>query len=371
MAGPDSNPKSKRQNPQSLRSFLRGDLDDLEEYTPVKPLDVLAAEIGLPVERLVKLDANENLYGPHPAVLEAIRDAPFHIYPDPGQQALRDAIAGWVGVEPENVVAGTGADDLIDILIRLVMPEAVVIPTPAFGMYRFLAKVSRARPIEVPRRPNFDLDVVGINHAVQQGAGIVFLTSPNNPTGNPVNRAELDAILALEALVVVDEAYVEFGGASVIPMIQEHPNLVVLRTFSKWAGLAGLRVGYSVSDPELAGHMMALKQPYNVNVAADAGARAAIAHFGEIRETIACIVAERERLSQLCAELGWLRPLPSQANFVLFAVEGRDASAVAADLRAQGVLIRHYNRPDLANYIRISAARPEDTDRLLDALRAL
>ncbi len=354
-----------------LRKLLRDDLDELEEYVPVKPLDVLAAEIGVPVHQLVKLDANENLYGPHEPVLEAIRNAPFHIYPDPGQAALRHSIAGYVGVEPEQVVAGTGADDLLDILIRLTMPKAIAIPTPTFGMYRFLAKISRAEPIEVPRRPNFDLDVVAIGHAVQQGAGIVFLTSPNNPTGNPVNRAELEAICGLETLVVVDEAYIEFGGESVVPMIAEHPNLVVLRTFSKWAGLAGLRVGYSISSPELAAHMMALKQPYNVNVAADAGAQAAIAHFAEIKETIASIVAERDRMAGLCAELGWLKPLPSQANFVLFAVEGRTAKDVAEALRAKGVLVRYYDRPDLANYIRVSAGRPEDTDRLMTALRSL
>ncbi len=355
----------------NIRSLLRSDLEDLEEYVPVKPLVVLAAEIGLAVERLVKLDANENLYGPHPEVLKAIQHAPFHIYPDPGQEALRESIAGFVGAEPQQIVAGTGADDLIDVLIRLVRPSKVVIPTPTFGMYRFLAKVAGAEPVEVPRRPNFDLDVVPIRHAVHAGAGMVFLTSPNNPTGNPVNRAELEALCALDALIVVDEAYVEFGGHSVVPMIAEHPNLVVLRTFSKWAGLAGLRVGYSVSNPELARYMMAIKQPYNVNVAADFGARAAIANFGEIRETIACITAERDRMSALCAELGWLRPLPSQANFVLFRLEGRSAKDIALALRARGVLVRYYDRPDLANFIRISAGRPGDTDRLLEALRQL
>jgi histidinol-phosphate aminotransferase len=354
-----------------LRRLLRDDLDDLEEYVPVKPLDVLAAEIGVPVERLVKLDANENLYGPHPAVLAAIREAPFHIYPDPGQEALREAIAGFAGVEAENVVAGTGADDLIDILIRLVMPNAVAIATPTFGMYRFLAKISRATPIEVPRRPNFDLDVVALRHAVHDGAGIVFLTSPNNPTGNPVNLAELEALCSLNALIVVDEAYIEFGGQSVVPLIAQYPNLVVLRTFSKWAGLAGLRVGYSVSHPELARHLMSLKQPYNVNVAADAGARAAIAHWPEISETIASIVAERDRMARLCAGLGWLRPFPSQANFVLFAVEGRSAKDAAAALRRKGVLVRYYDRPDLANYVRISAGRPEDTSALLAALETI
>ncbi len=352
-------------------SLIRPDFDDLEAYTPVKPLDVLAREIGIPVERLVKLDANENLHGPAPEVLEAVAAAALNIYPDPGQTALREAIADYVGADPDQVVAGSGADDLIDVLIRLVMPEKVAIATPTFGMYSFLAKIARSEPIEVPRRPNFDLDVVALRRAVHEGAGIVFLTSPNNPTGNSLSRVELDALASLEALIVIDEAYVEFDGESVIPLIRQHPNFVVLRTFSKWAGLAGLRVGYSVSDARIASRMMAIKQPYNVNVAADVAARAALEHRATILETVRCIVAERDRMVRLLSEFGWLRPLPSQANFVLFGVEGRVAKDVAAALRRQGVLVRYYDRPDLANYIRISAGRPEDTDRLVAELRAL
>ena len=153
-----------------------------------------------------------------------------------------------------------------------------------------------------------------------------------------LSRNEVERLCALDALIVIDEAYVEFGAATAIPLLAKHPNLVILRTFSKWAGLAGLRVGYALCHPDLA----------------------------------AClIVAERERMSRLLGELGWLKPLPSAANFVLFEVHGRAASEVAAALRRMGVLVRYYNRPDLANYIRISAGRPRDTDRLLAALRTL
>ena len=353
----------------SIRRYLRPDLDELEEYVPVKPLDVLAAEIGVPAGRLVKLDANENLYGAPREVYEAIARTDFHIYPDPGQAALRAAIAGYVGAEPEQIVCGSGADDLIDVIIRASLPAAAAILTPTFGMYSFLAKISRVRPIEVPRGRRWEVDLPAIRAAVAAGAGLVFVTSPNNPTGNSLTPDEAEALCALDALVVVDEAYVEFGGTSVVPMIAGHPNLVVLRTFSKWAGLAGLRVGYSVSSPELAGHLMAIKQPYNVSVAADIAARVAIEHQGSIFETVRCIAGERERMSRLVAERGWLHPFPSDANFVLFAVEGRGAKDVVASLRRRGVLVRYYDRPDLANYIRVSAGRPEDTDRLIEALR--
>lgn len=354
-----------------LRALLRPDLGDLEEYVPVKPLDVLAAEIGVPVEQLVKLDANENLHGPHPAVLEAIANAALHIYPDPGQESLRAAIAEFVGADADQVVAGTGADELIDILIRLTMPAKVAIATPTFGMYRFLARIVRAEPVEVPRKPDFSLDLAAIAKAVADGAGIVFLTSPNNPTGNSTPHAEIEALCALNALVVVDEAYVEFGGKSVVPLIRTHRNLVVLRTFSKWAGLAGLRVGYAVSDPELASHMMAIKQPYNVNVAADVGAQAALAHRAEIAETISMVIAERDRMMRELRRFDWLKPYPSDANFVLFRVDGRSAASVANALRSRGVLVRYYDRPDLRDCIRISAGRPSDTERLIQALEEI
>lgn len=354
-----------------IRRLIRPDFEDLDEYTPVKPLAVLAAEIGVPVDRIVKLDANENLYGPIPEIREAVANADLHIYPDPGQHALREAIAQYVGVEPEQVVAGAGADDLIDVLLRLVQPESVVDVPPTFGMYSFLAKINGARVVEAARLDRFRPDLPAIADCVADGASIVFLASPNNPTGSALVREEIAALARLEAFIVIDEAYIEFGGESAVPLIARHPNLVVLRTFSKWAGLAGLRVGYSVSSPDVARMLMQLKQPYNVNVAADVAAREALKHRGRIFETVKCIVAERERMAKAVSALGWLNAVPSEANFVLFKVCDRSASDVAATLRRQGVLIRHYNRPGLRGYIRISAGRPEDTDRLLEALRAL
>lgn len=352
--------------------FVRPDFDELEAYVPVKPLDVLAREIGLPVGQLVKLDANENLYGPIPEIIEAITKADLHIYPDPGQSALREAIAGYVGVRADQVVAGSGADDLIDILIRLVQPETVVTASPTFGMYSFLARIDGARVVEVPRDAAFRPDIPAIAEAVGLGATMVFLASPNNPSGNVLSYAEVERLCALDALIVLDEAYAEFSETTAIPFLARFSNLVILRTFSKWAALAGLRVGYSLSHPALADKMMAIKQPYNVSVAGDVAARTAIEHKARIFETVKYLVAERERMVRAISAIGWLKPLPSQSNFVLFQVEGtRCARDVAAALRARGVLVRYYDRPDLANYIRISAGRPEDTDRLVEALRAL
>ncbi len=355
--------------PNDPLRFVRKDLHELEEYVPVKPFSVLAREIGIPARQIVKLDANENLYGAPPEVRDAIANADLHIYPDPAQTALREAIAEYVGLTAAQVVAGSGADDLIDIVIRLVGPKAIVTATPTFGMYGFLAKIGGAKVVEVPRDDRFEPDIPAIGQAVADGASIVFLASPNNPTGNLLSDAQVEQLCRLDALIVVDEAYIEFSGRSALPLLATSANLLILRTFSKWAGLAGLRVGYALSHPALARLMMAIKQPYNVSVAADIAARVAIDHRARLFETVACLIAERDRLARLVGKLAWLVPVPSEANFVLFEVKGRSAGDVAAALRRRGVLVRYYDRPDLQNYIRISAGRPEDTDSLLAALR--
>ena len=344
---------------------------DLEEYEPVRPLDVLAAELGLPADQIAKLDANENLYGPHPAVLEAIRAADLHIYPDPAQTALRAAIAGYLGVRSEQIVAGAGSDEILDLLFRAVAPAAVVTAPPTFGMYRFLAGLADAEVVEVMRGEGFELDLEGIERAVAAGASLVFVTSPNNPTGNATSRGAIERLCTLPALIIVDEAYAEFSESSCVDLVSRLPNLVVLRTFSKWAALAGLRVGYAVCDPSLQRILMAIKQPYNVNAAADAAARTAIEQRADILESVAALNHERARMVGELARFEWLVAHPSEANFVLFRVLGRDSSDVADQLRRRGVLVRHYSRPELSGFIRISAGRPQDTDRLVAALEEI
>lgn len=349
--------------------FVRKDFDKLEAYKPVLPLEELAREVGLPVDQLAKLDANENLYGPAPDVRDAIARANLHIYPDPAASELRKGLAEYLDVDAASIVAGSGSDDLIDVLIRLLMPAAVVTTPPTFGMYGFLAKIAGARVIEAPRCADFSLDLPAIEAAVAEGATLVFVASPNNPTGNAATGAELDALARLDAIVALDEAYAEFSGTSAVGLVRTHPTLVVLRTFSKWAGLAGLRVGYAIADPRLAEGMLAIKQPYNVNVAGDVAARAALRHRAAILETVRALVEERGRMLREMEQFPWLEPAPSDANFVLFRVRGREAAAVAASLRRRGVLVRYYDRAELQQCIRISAGRPEDTDRLVAALR--
>lgn len=344
---------------------------ELLGYEPIEPSDLLAERLGIPPERIVKLDGNENPYGPSPKAIEALAtfDA-YHRYPDPKQRRLRAALAEYVGVRPDHIVAGSGSDELIDLVLRAVVgpDEGVIVCPPTFGMYAFLTRVVGGRIVEVPRRADFTLDIESVCAAANE-AKIIFVASPNNPTGNALRRDELEALLATGLLVVVDEAYVEFGGESFVSLVTECENLAVLRTFSKWAGLAGLRAGYGVLPIALAQVLMQIKQPYTPNVAAEVAALASLEDRQALLTRVGAIVEERERMARLLRALERLEVYPSEANFVLVRLHTGDARTLHEALARQGVFVRYFDTPALADCLRISAGLPTDTDRLLEALQ--
>lgn len=356
-------------------ALLLPHIRDLAPYTPVLPFEVVSRQLGRAPEQIVKLDANENPYGPAPGVREALASYPFlHIYPDPEQNALREALAGYTAAPAGQILAGQGADELIDLICRLCLGpgEAIIDCPPTFGMYSFDAGLAGARVVPVPRRGDFSLDVAAIETAAKQARPkLLFLTSPNNPDGGLLDRRDLARLLALPMLVVLDEAYVEFAGleCSAAGWVRDHTNLIILRTFSKWAGIAGLRLGYGIFPTWIMPFLWRAKQPYNVSVAASVAGLASLAQLAEIRPTIAALVRERERLGRELAGVPFLRPFPSRANFVLCRVVGRRAVELQARLAEQGVLVRHYAKPGLEDCLRISVGRPEHTDALLEALR--
>jgi histidinol-phosphate aminotransferase len=366
----------------SINHLIRPHIADLEPYTPIVPLDVLAQRLGLPVERIIKLDANENPYGPSPRALAALARqqsgglSAYAIYPDPEHEQLRAALSRYTGQPAERIVCGSGADEIIDLLLRLVLEpgDAVIDCPPTFGMYRFDTAVCAGRLIEVPRRADFALDIAAIERAASEHrAKVLFLASPNNPDGSATPPTELERLLALPLLVVVDEAYIEFAGGGVSTWVGRYENLVVLRTFSKWAGLAGLRIGYGLLPEALAAHLWKIKQPYNVNVAAQIAALASLDDLAYLREHVARIVAERERMQAALQDIPFLHVSPSQTNFLLCRVrtnEQGDALPLKQALEREGILVRHYRKPGLRDCIRISIGTPQQNEQVLAALHA-
>lgn len=372
----------------NVESLIRPEIFTMETYTPIVPFETLSARLGRAPREIIKLDANENPYGPSPRAREALARLEFaHIYPDPESAALLVALSGRLAVPAENILAGAGADELIDLVLRLfIRPgDGVIDCPPTFGMYSFDTAVNAGALIKIPRRADFSVDVdavVETLHAsprseVERDATslppkLMFIASPNNPDGGLISDDDLRLLLALPLVVVLDEAYIEFAGVeSRAGWALQRDNLIVLRTFSKRAGLAGLRVGYGVFPTALMPHLWKIKQPYNVSVAASAAAIASLEDSEYMADSVSRLVAERNRMAGALSELPFLKVYPSRANFVLCRVVGRDARALKLALAREGILVRYFDKPGLADCIRVSAGKPEHTDALIGALKKL
>ncbi len=358
--------------------LIRPDIVHMAPYVPIVPFDILSKRLGRASHEIIKLDANENPYGPSPRIYQALVDETYyHIYPDPESTKLRQALSDYTGVDASHIVAGHGADELIDIIIRLfITPRDVVINCPpTFGMYQFDTELNGGTLVEIPRNPDFSLDTASVREAIErtERVKLLFITSPNNPDGGVLPDACLRELLSLRIIVVLDEAYIEFAkiGSSTgsrVDWVSGRDNLIVLRTFSKWAGLAGLRVGYGVFPHWILEHLLKIKQPYNVNVAGTTAAVASLADTERLMANVKKLQTERERLAKGLNRFDFLETYPSQANFILCRVIGRSAAELKASLEKQGILIRYFRKQGLTEYVRISVGTPAHTSSLLNAL---
>lgn len=360
--------------PKALRRLIRPAVLDLDPYTPSESIETVAASLGRPVDSIAKLDTNENPYGTTIRVQEALASCDrYHRYPDADQRVARARVAEYAGAPAERIILGNGADELIDLLMLATIDpgDEVIIPIPTFGVYGQRAELFGGVVREIPRQTDFELDTDAIIEAVTPRTKAIFIASPNNPTGNLVTSQQLVALLRTGALIVVDEAYYEFAGKTLLPLSREFDNMVILRTFSKWSGLAGLRVGYGIFPEALAGGIWRIKQPFNVSVAGLAAAEAVLDDADYLRQSVKRIIVERGRLYRALRKFNFLQPYPSQGNFILCKVTRGDAHDVHRRLYQQGILVRRYGTPDLRGYLRVTVGKPEETDALVAALHAM
>ncbi len=357
---------------EGIVKFIRSDLAAFGGYVPSKSLELLSERVKMPINGITKLDANENLYGCSPKVNEALGDYPYlNIYPDAGQTEIRRLLAGYTGIDPERIVVGNGSDQLIGLIIRLFLEpgDEVINLVPTFDMFRFGVILCNGRLVEVPRDEEYRVDVKAVKKAITKKTKLILLANPNNPTGTPTPQKDVLELVETGVPIVADEAYVEFSGETVTPFVPKYDNLIVLRTFSKWAGLAGLRVGYGLMHPKIVGYLQTIKQPYNVNIAARVAVRESLKDIDYLMKNVKAIVAERERLFNELSKLDWIKPFPSRANFIFCHVLNGKAAEIQKKLEDKGILIRYFDIPLLQNSLRISVGRPEHTDALLKALK--
>jgi histidinol-phosphate aminotransferase len=350
----------------------------LKPYSPGKPLAEVERDYG--IADSIKLASNENPLGPSPRALNAIQEglSTLHRYPDGGGHDLTAALAERLGVTPAHIVLGNGSDEIIGMLTRaLLLPgDEAILPQPSFLMYDIMVRAAGAIPVYVPLK-SLTIDLEGIRRQVGPRTRLVFICNPNNPTGTVVSRVAVEAFLAdlpPEIVVVVDEAYIEFVRDrhcfKAIPLPPRASNLVALRTFSKAYGLAGLRIGYAVMPPPIADILHRVRQPFNTNSLAQAGACAALADDAFLDRTLRVI---HEGIDFLGAALDSLhvRYFPTQTNFMLIDVR-RSADEVFEKLLRQGVIVRSMASYGYPAYLRVNTGLPAENRRFLSALeRAL
>jgi histidinol-phosphate aminotransferase len=355
-----------------LDKYIRPELAGFCGYSACKSPDVMGVKLGSSVNRIVKLDANENPYGASERVKNALACFDnYHIYPDATQTEARQLLSKYTGVKENQIVVGSGSDQLIDLIIRLFAApgQAIINLVPTFAMYRFYADLNQVKVIEVARDDDFQIDVNAVKGNITASTKLVFLANPNNPTGTIIPLNAIIELLDLGLPTIVDEAYYEFTGETVLSHMQRYPNLMVLRTFSKWAGLAGLRVGYGIFPETIANYLHAIRDPYNVNMAAVVGIRESLQDLNWLMENVKKIVTERKRFMAALNQLPWLKPYPSKANFILCQILKGSAKELQQYLENHGILTRYFGDNRLKNCIRFSVGKPEEDDILLESLK--
>ena len=357
--------------PQRLRSvsdYVRGDVRSLAAYST-----------GEQQPGFVKLNTNECAYPPSPHVREAlakIADESLRLYPDPTSRHLREIAAATYGVRPEQIIAGNGSDDCLTIVYRtfLAHGDSVGCPWPSYGLYDTLAGIQGAKVLHVDYRRSarrWDLP----DQLAHTGARLTLVANPNNPSSTLTPVSQLRRIADdLDGVLVVDEAYVDFAlgtdpAASMLPHLDAHPNVIVLRSFSKSYSLAGARLGLLFAAEPLVAEMNKVKDSYNVNVITQALGGAALQDRAHHAQVIARTLAERARLESELTALGWSWP-DAVGNFLLCQV-GRRALEIYHALRDARILVRYWDTPELNQAVRVTVGTPDQNTALLDALRKL
>lgn len=354
---------------------INPNLKDLPTYQPGRPIEEVARELGLPAGQIIKLASNENPLGPSPAALAAMQHvlANINLYPDGNAFYLKQKLAAKLGIQPANVILGNGSNEIIEFVGHALMQPGVdvIVSQFCFAIYPLTAKLFGANLITTPAK-DYGHDLPAMLKAITPQTRVVFVANPNNPTGTVVSRRELmDFAIQIpaNALLVIDEAYIEFldDPADFISEIRrgQKPNLLLMRTFSKIFGLAGLRLGYGIGTPELVASLEKVRQPFNINSIAQAGALAALDDAEHMRRTRENNTRGLKLYVEAFQKLG-LEFVPSSGNFILVRVG--EGQRVFETMQKLGVIVRPMGGYQLPEWIRISVGTPEENERCLRAL---
>lgn len=317
----------------------------------------------------ILLDANENAYG---SVVE-YEGVELNRYPDPNQNSIRNGLSEYLNIPKENLFFGVGSDEIIDLLIRIFCEpgkDNVIIPEPTYGMYKVACDINNVAVNTVPLDENYQPDIPAITNLIDENTKLLFLCSPNNPTGNLIDKEKvLEITNKLGLIVIIDEAYIDFAEeGSVIDYVKDYNNLIVMRTFSKAWGLAGIRSGYCAADKAVVDLLFKVKAPYNVNKLTSQTIENALQNVNKKKNFIEKIISERERVAKLLiANKKIDKVFPSDANFILFRCN--DARRVYNKLAEKNLILRdRSNQLNLENCLRVTIGTKEENDMFINLL---
>lgn len=353
-----------------LTKIIRKGILKMATYKPAPYLLDLEEKYKYFKNEIIKLDQGENPYGSPAVVRAALIRAKniFNRYPDPEYKKLRLTISKYVGTSIKHIMVGPGSDELLDLVLRMVIDEGdeIISCPPTYGMYPMLIDLNKGKSVCIPRNTDYTLRIEEILNKTTNKTKAILICSPNNPTGNIATEQEVRVLLDTGKLVIVDEAYFEFCNKTFIPMLREYNNLIILRTFSKWAGLAGLRLGYIIMSPPFINEIIKIKLPFNVNLSAEIGGVAALNNIYSIQKIIKKIISERERVYNSLNKLPFLTVYPSEANFLFIKING-NLSKMKNYLEKNRIFPRYY---DEENSLRITIRKPEQNDKIISCLNS-
>lgn len=357
--------------------MLRKDINIIKAYIPGKPIDLVQRQLG--IEKVIKLGSNENAFGAPAKAKQAIKKGLNEIfrYPDGSCYYLKKNLASKLKIKPNNLIFGNGSDEIIDIIIKTFLnpKEEALTSKTTFVEYEIIAKANGFKVKCLPLK-DFRYDLNALVKNITKKTKIIFIANPNNPTGTYINNKELASFLKKvpkNKLIVLDEAYIEFTDARDYPktlrLINKTKNLIILRTFSKAYGLAGLRIGFAITNPKFINAMEKIRQPFNVNILAQRAAEAALKDIAFLKRSSRVIKAEKYRLYKELRKMG-IEYTPSQANFIMFKTK-LDGMTLSKKLLKQGIIIRDLKQYKLDKYVRVTIGKPKENKLFIQRLKRI
>ncbi len=351
-------------------------IEALESYTPEKTIKNIANQFGQSPANIMKLNFNENLYIPRAKLVALLKDVAdecdVRLYPQEEEEKLREAVLEYLALQKGCVAIGNSSDEMMDRITRLFLEkgEKAVTFAPTFSVFSYCVKYQGAEYIAVPLQKDFKLDVKSMLEAFTPEVKLLYLCSPNNPTGNQFEQDVVEALIEeFPGIVMVDEAYGEYARYSVVPLINKYENLVVLRTFSKAFGLAGLRLGYAVANPLLIKAVSKIPAPYSINIVTLTMGRKLLENVGVMRASVAALKAERGKLINALNDINGVKAFDSRANFVLFNTK-KPYEDVYLNMLKRGLIIKKLGKLlAYENCLRVTVGLPEMNAKLLNLLR--